>query len=622
MPICGNCFREKNTNGPCPFCSYDGADQAAKYPRALPPGSILNGRYILGRVLGQGGFGITYVAWDDRTQERAAIKEYFPGELASRTFGSHSVRADSAERQENFEYGKARFLEEARTLAGFIGNEHVVRISAYFEENGTAYYVMEYIEGPTLQAYMGQFGGRLGVKEAKHLLLPLMEAMEAVHEKGIVHRDIAPDNILITRDGTAKLIDFGAARYSTGEKSKSLDVILKHGFAPKEQYTRRGRQGPWTDVYAMAATFYYAITGRVPPDAIDRMDEDDLIPPSTLGVRIDDSSEEALLKALELNASERFQNMRDFRTALAGDAMPAARPRKEREAREAAARERAEREQAEKARLEREEAERLRREKQAEAARQNAAPKPAKKKSKLPLILGIIVALAAAIFGATRLAGGGGPAGTGEQGPEEKGTGLSAVAVGDYVSFGSYEQDNDLTNGAEPIEWLVLEKTSDSILVISKYALDCKPYNESNESVTWETCSLRTWLNSDFLNVAFSAENQARIQAVTVSEDKNLYYGTGPGNSTQDKVFLLSIPEAETYFPTSSTRWCETTAYAKANGCYANKSGFCVWWLRSPGSSLRRAAYVNISGVVATGGDGVNSVNYAVRPALWIDLTA
>ncbi|MCR5576009.1 MAG: serine/threonine protein kinase [Oscillospiraceae bacterium] len=367
-----------NTSGACPYCGYDGASAAGKYPLALKPSSILNGRYILGHVLGQGGFGITYLAWDDNMKERVAIKEYLPSEFAVRYPGSPSVQVHSANQTENFAYGKAQFLEEAKTLAAFIGDSHIVRIYSYFEENGTAYYCMEYVDGLPLDKYMATRGGRLTPAETNRLLLPLMESLERVHAKGIVHRDIAPDNILVTGDGTTKLIDFGAARYSTGEKSKSLDVILKHGFAPFEQYSRRERQGPWTDVYALGATWYYAVTGRVPPDSVDRVEEDELVPPSALGVEIDAASEQALLKALAVTAPKRFQSMGDFRRALLGttgaESTAAAPVGKTTFVPEAP-----------------------------------AAPAPAataKKKSKLPLILGAVAVLAAVIFSVTRLTGG------------------------------------------------------------------------------------------------------------------------------------------------------------------------------------------------------------------------
>ena len=314
--ICYSCFAEKSTSGACPHCGYDPASDEGKYPIALRAGSILNGRYIVGRVLGQGGFGITYLAQDYQTKGLVAIKEYLPTEFAGRTTGTYAVQVYSGDRRENFEYGKEQFLAEAKTLAEFIGNDHIVRIYSYFEEYGTAYLAMEYIDGESLDKYMRRFGGRLTVEQANELLIPVMEALDWVHSKGIVHRDIAPDNIIVTKDGRAKLIDFGAARYSTGEKSKSLDVILKHGFAPKEQYIRRGRQGPFTDVYAMAATYYYAITGKVPPDSIERMDEDELIPPTTLGVKMSKTAEDALLKGLEVSASERYQRMGELAGGL------------------------------------------------------------------------------------------------------------------------------------------------------------------------------------------------------------------------------------------------------------------------------------------------------------------
>ena len=314
--ICYSCFAEKSTAGTCPHCGYDPASDEGKYPIALRAGSILNGRYIVGRVLGQGGFGITYLAQDYQTKGLVAIKEYLPTEFAGRTTGTYAVQVYSGDRRENFEYGKEQFLAEAKTLAEFIGNDHIVRIYSYFEEYGTAYLAMEYIDGESLDKYMSHHGGRLSVERANELLIPVMEALDWVHSKGIVHRDIAPDNIIVTKDGRAKLIDFGAARYSTGEKSKSLDIILKHGFAPKEQYIRRGRQGPFTDVYAMAATYYYAITGKVPPDSIERMDEDELIPPTTLGVKMSEKAEDALLKGLEVSASERYQRMGELAEGL------------------------------------------------------------------------------------------------------------------------------------------------------------------------------------------------------------------------------------------------------------------------------------------------------------------
>jgi serine/threonine protein kinase len=181
-------------------------------------------------------------------------------------------------------------------------------VHSYFEENGTAYFVMDFIEGTSFDVYIKEHGGRVSYEEAEKILLPVMDALAAVHSKGIVHRDVTPDNIYITKDGTVKLLDFGAARYSLGDKSRSLDVVLKHGFAPKEQYTRHGKQGPFTDVYSLGATFYFAITGRRPPDSIDRLEEDDLVPPSSLGVQIPPEKEDALIKAMSVQPADRYPN--------------------------------------------------------------------------------------------------------------------------------------------------------------------------------------------------------------------------------------------------------------------------------------------------------------------------
>ncbi len=287
------------------------------YPLALPKGTVLAGQYQIDMVLGQGGFGITYRAKDLKNGTNTAIKEFFPDSLAARTNGT-AVSAFSGERSESFEYGKSCFLKEAETLAQFIGNENIVRVISYFEENGTAYFVMEFIEGLNFDEYISQHGGKISFEAASRVLVPIMDALAAVHRKGIIHRDVTPDNIFITNDGIPKLLDFGAARYSLGDKSQSLDVVLKHGFAPKEQYTRRGKQGPYTDVYSLGASFYYAITGKRPPDSIERMDEDNLIPPSAIGIHIPYEAEEAILKALNLQPVERFQSMEEFRKALLG----------------------------------------------------------------------------------------------------------------------------------------------------------------------------------------------------------------------------------------------------------------------------------------------------------------
>ena len=198
---------------------------------------------------------------------------------------------------------------------------------------------------------------------------------------------------------------------------------------------------------------------------------------------------------------------------------------------------------------------------------------------------------------------------------------LKVAKVGDYMFFGAYEQDNNTSNGKEDVEWLVLEVKDGKALVISKYALDCKPYNTSYTDVTWETCTLRKWLNNDFLGAAFSADEKALIPTVTVSADKTPDCSTNPGNETQDQVFLLSVKEANKYFSSDSTRECKPTDYAVPNGSWTNDSGNCWWWLRSPGNYQFSAAYVDNAGYVRSFGYDAYYDSGAVRPALWIDLS-
>lgn len=195
------------------------------------------------------------------------------------------------------------------------------------------------------------------------------------------------------------------------------------------------------------------------------------------------------------------------------------------------------------------------------------------------------------------------------------------VQIGDTITFGSYEQDNDTSNGTEAIEWQVLDKQDGRVLVISKYGLDYQQYHGEYESVTWEECDLRRWLNDDFMDSAFTSEEQAKIPEVTVENKDNPDYGTDGGNDTQDKVFLLSIDEAEEYFDTDEERQCEPTEYAMANDAYVNSdNGNCWWWLRSPGLYQNCASDVSSNGGVNYSGDFVSNVGVSVRPALWINL--
>ena len=316
MNLCYNCFQEiPEGAGPCPHCGFDLSENVKKYPVALRAGTVLNGRYIVGRVLGQGGFGITYLAWDTQLEAKVAVKEYMPGELAGRIDGT-SVSVLSDDRSESFTYGAERFKEEAKTLAKFIGNPNIAAVTSYFDENDTSYFVMDYIEGISFKTYIAGQGGKVSVEDALDVMIPVLRALTAVHAEGFIHRDVTPDNIYITKDGNVKLLDFGSARYSIGDKSKSLDVILKVGYAPKEQYIRRSRQGPYTDVYSCAACFYAALTGYLPPESLERLDNDALVPVSQCGVKIPEYLDKAILKGLAVQPEDRFQTAAEFLEAI------------------------------------------------------------------------------------------------------------------------------------------------------------------------------------------------------------------------------------------------------------------------------------------------------------------
>ena len=316
--LCMGCMTEKQSSQEvCPVCDFiEGT--APDSPLFLPPRTVLENKYLIGRVLGQGGFGTTYLAWDLNLNVKLAIKEYFPQDLASRATGHSQVSAYSGSMGSQFEYGLDKFLQEARTLAQFEGHPNIVSVRDFFKSNGTAYFVMSYVEGITLKEHLANSGGKLPVEQARAVLMPVMDALKEVHEVNVLHRDISPDNIFINKKGQVILIDFGAARQAIGEKGRSLSIILKPGYAPEEQYRTKGVQGPWTDIYAIAATYYHLITGHQPPEALERLIDDPLEKPSVLGAAIEVNEEVALLKALAVRAEDRFQSVREFQAELLG----------------------------------------------------------------------------------------------------------------------------------------------------------------------------------------------------------------------------------------------------------------------------------------------------------------
>lgn len=314
---CTNCFKVKTADGPCPACRHDDSQEGATLGLHLVPGWTLSSRYMVGNLLGQGGFGATYKGWDDRLQVKVAVKEYFPASLVARQPGGTNVIPFSAAQKPTFDEGLVKFLDEARILARLRTVKEIVGVLDYFEENGTAYMIMELLEGRTLQTYMKERGGSIDYKRVLAVAFPVLKAVQAVHGIGLVHRDISPDNIFLTNSKEVKLLDFGAARHSVGEATGSLTVILKRGYAPPEQYAQESRQGPWTDIYAFCATLYTALTGKPPPDAGVRWSEDPLQPPSAMGADVPPALDEILVRGLSMRWQDRPQSVKELYQALA-----------------------------------------------------------------------------------------------------------------------------------------------------------------------------------------------------------------------------------------------------------------------------------------------------------------
>lgn len=309
--LCPSCFAQKIGPEACRECGYP--TKSDNRPGVhLQPGTLLLSRYKTGRILGQGGFGATYLGWDDRLQVKVAIKEYYPSSLISRAQGSSNVIPFSDEHAESFSSGLTKFLDEARMLARLRDIKEIVGVQDFFEENATAYLVMELLEGRTMKKYLSDSGGRLDVRRTLSVLGPIMKALQTIHEQGLIHRDISPDNIFLTNSGERKLLDFGAARQAGGGQGGGLTVILKPGFAPPEQYSNEGKQGPWSDVYAICATIYLALTGRTPPDATARFMNDKVPKPAEMGVGLPVGFEKVLMAGLSMRWQERPQSMRDL----------------------------------------------------------------------------------------------------------------------------------------------------------------------------------------------------------------------------------------------------------------------------------------------------------------------
>lgn len=323
---CMRCMSQKDSQQEtCPACGFSEKDFVPE-KHHLQPHTILKGQYLVGCALGEGGFGITYIGWDMFLHIPVAIKEYFPSGVVIRDQGQHTVSVFAGKDEESFLQGRSSFFREAQKVARFDNNVGVVSVKNCFLENGTAYIIMEYISGINLGAYAEVHGGKLTFTETLKLLRTPILTLEELHRASTWHRDISPENLMLAKDGKVKLIDFGSAMESDREK-KTRVLMIRAGYSPVEMYSSTGEDGPYSDVYSMAATIYKLITGVTPPPATDRLDNDPLVPPSALGVKdISHAQEAALLKGMAVQVKSRYQTMEEFFDGLYGKNTPAPAP--------------------------------------------------------------------------------------------------------------------------------------------------------------------------------------------------------------------------------------------------------------------------------------------------------
>ena len=315
MKRCNHCFCEiQEQMKVCPMCGYY-EGQPAKELYHLFPGTKLHNRYIVGQVLGFGGFGIIYKAWDSKLETVVAIKEYYPSGLVNRVPGEQKVILFANNKAKVYQTGLERFLDEAKNMAKFSTHPNIVNIFEFFEQNNTAYIVMEFLDGTTLSDFLKD--NTLDVTGSLEITQKICKALKEIHSQGIIHRDVSPDNIFMCMDGSVKLIDFGAARFSANEEQQ-MTIILKPGYAPPEQYEKISKQGPWTDIYALGATLYRMLTGEKPEESTNRKVNDTLQSPREINAEVSENISNTVMKAMAIEQHMRFARVDDFLEGLVG----------------------------------------------------------------------------------------------------------------------------------------------------------------------------------------------------------------------------------------------------------------------------------------------------------------
>lgn len=319
MKRCFSCFKKYDEEySVCPFCGQIEI-RTPKEPIHLAPGTVLANRYVLGESVGSGGFGIVYKAWDAKLETIVAIKELFVNRLVTRAVGQKELIINTKSREE-FEYRKARFLAEARAMAKFGSHKSILNVFEFFEENNTAYIVEELMNGIALNDYLRQNNGKIDIDFALLIANEIGYALKSIHNEGVIHRDIAPDNIFICtgKEISIKLYDFGAAKLENSTDDV-VDIILKLGYSPAEQYDNSKNIGPWTDIYALGATLYFMLTGVKPDESTNRKIKDEVVSPHVLNPLVSENLSNAVMKAMAIEKHMRFKNVSEFLAAINGE---------------------------------------------------------------------------------------------------------------------------------------------------------------------------------------------------------------------------------------------------------------------------------------------------------------
>lgn len=318
MKLCMGCMNQIEEHiTTCPYCGFNEKTnrQESYY---LNPGTVVGGKYIVGKVMSYSGYTISYIGMDAESERKVVIREYLPSDFATRSEGETDITIYAGDAVQQFEYGLTTFLNDANTMQKLGMLEGISQVYDCISENDTGYVVSEYVEGRTLKDIL-QKDKKIAPDKAKRIIEKLLSGLCKLHANGIVHCDISPESVIITDNGNVKLTDFGAAKYVTTANSKSLAIILKQGYAPEEQYRSKGIRGPWTDVYAVAAVMYRMITGIVPPESVDRALMDNLKEPSKLGIEISESMENAIMNALNIYKDNRTASAERFLKELNSD---------------------------------------------------------------------------------------------------------------------------------------------------------------------------------------------------------------------------------------------------------------------------------------------------------------